>query len=446
MGPPTPKPGHSDHRPWLLPRCRLGANDCRGNYPRILQGLLGAEVIVRNYGMTGRSVDGYVPRQCYRKGLNDTVLHNVSFEHVIQDLVSARQLRNTDECNAALLKTPHFRELAAFRPHVAVLLMGTNDALNNIWTAGRYSSGRIGYVQGIASLIYGLWHTTNVGPSVLVLEPPLTMSDQPRSIFAAPGCMRMHNCRYHPSLPCWSIAECITCSDRDRLDSDNNDRRGPGNPFQQDAHKSCVRLDGLRALRSSLQKLLFDLRHRVKAEHDATAMAPRSNGDGALKRHSMVPYGAATSACPVDDVTRHYSLSYVTSHMAWEPNWRLFSGVYHLSAAGSAMLACTVYEAMAAVPCGRPPCIGSSRNGTSTNGTSAADVRVAWLASREPTIGANRSLALLDAPPLYNEARSMRFCAPLLAAARGEAGIVAARTLDYMEEALFHMPKSESVG
>ena len=68
------------------------------------------------------------------------------------------------------------------------------------------------------------------------------------------------------------------------------------------------------------------------------------------------------------------------------------------------------------------------------------------MASREPTIGANRSLALLDAPPLYNEARSMRFCAPLLAAARGEAGIVAARTLDYMEEALFHMPKSESVG
>jgi hypothetical protein len=47
--------------PWLFSTCRLGAPYCRGNYPRLLQGLLGAQFDVRNYGRTGRSVADFVP-------------------------------------------------------------------------------------------------------------------------------------------------------------------------------------------------------------------------------------------------------------------------------------------------------------------------------------------------------------------------------------------------
>ena len=248
--------------PWAASFCRMGNSVCRGNYPRILQGLLGAEFLVRNFGATGRAAVDFVPQVCVHPLINESVIDGTPLQHVISELVEQRKLQNEPACDAALRQTKHFKDIVAFQPHVAVLLLGTNDAIHTTWKR----VGKIGYAQSMASIIFGLWKTTSAGPSVLVLEPPLTMSDNPFKPFSGPNCMRMHNCRYHPTYPCWTVAECITCSDRDKLDSDDNDRHGPGHPFQAMAHKGCVRLDGLRALRATLKALFVEI-HRRRGEH-----------------------------------------------------------------------------------------------------------------------------------------------------------------------------------
>ena len=70
----------------------------------------------------------------------------------------------------------------------------------------------------------------------------------------------MHTCRWHPRLPCLVVAECVSCSDTDVIDSN---LRRDGKPYQQtSAGDVCVRLDALRWLRATAAALATHLAAR----------------------------------------------------------------------------------------------------------------------------------------------------------------------------------------
>ncbi len=377
--------------PWLNPLCRLNSvppNACRGNYPRLLQGLLGSQFIVRNFGKAGRATEELLPTACHPSVYTSVGIgNNTALEHALHTIMhKPNSFHNKPLCEKELLQTPVFTALAEFKPHIVALLLGTNDALHERIESNRTTTGLAGFAHGIVTIIYGLWQLSgNDGqttPSILLLEPPLTMSDYPMA------CTRMHTCRYHPFLPCWTIGECITCSSMDRLDSDPKPK-DPTQYYQKHAEGLCVRLDALKFIRHASRLLASHI--HLKAADGTTS-----------SKH-------ASLRC---DGSSQHVLHYVRTN-ALVPDWRWFSGPYHLSPIGSAFLACTVYEALATVPCGRAPCAGGG---------------VAWAESL------NVSDAL--APPPFDATRAKQFCEPILSAARGERVLTSAY-LGAMEAVLF---------
>ena len=158
------------HYAWLNTKCRMSTTECRGNYPRVLQGLLGSSAVVRNYGVTGRSVADVVrASECYHSA------KNVSFPLSAKE--SLRLARATTRtCTASVHATPLLQGIHAFAPHLAVLLIGTNDARHADWTAtltaskasGRSAAGpEASFVLALSGLLHALWEST---PSVLLLE------------------------------------------------------------------------------------------------------------------------------------------------------------------------------------------------------------------------------------------------------------------------------------
>ena len=163
------------------------------------------------------------------------------------------------------------------------------------------------------------------GRMYCISSHPPTMSDHvyggPRS--GAAACVRMHNCRYHPSLSCWSVSECITCSAADRLDSDRSIKH-PEQFYQPHAEATCVRHDALQQIRRAASQIVAQIASLSQQEHSPSHKHPDGPRCGS---NSAKPEWIATSLLL--------------------PSWRFFSGPYHLSPAGSAFLACTVHNALA---------------------------------------------------------------------------------------------------
>lgn len=189
--------------------CRLSATNCRGNYPRLLQSLFGRTAVVKNLAVSGTAATDLVA--CERVG---------SCTHTPR----GRQL---------------LEQVAQFAPHVQVVLLGTNDAIQSRWAAmggevastPTYSSIR-GSNQAAAAVVEAsvthlLRALARAGASdrrsrVLVLAPPPTMGEWHAGVAShrQGRCVRMHLCRYHPHEPCWVVAECITCAATDTLSTD----------------------------------------------------------------------------------------------------------------------------------------------------------------------------------------------------------------------------------
>lgn len=390
---------HAASEPWLNPDCRMRFASCRGNYPRILQGLVGAEAIVKNFGLTGRAAADLMPQACH-PGADGSA--NATLDTIMREHHHEHRLRNSPTCESELLRTRPFVELAAFEPNIVVLQLGTNDAIHSKFSDRALStSGTLGFAHSLTRVIFGLWQlTARAPPRVLYLEPPPTMSDNiyapPRS--GSPSCVRMHNCRYHPSLSCWSIAECITCSADDRLDSDRSIKH-PTQFYQPHAENVCVRHDALQTIRRASAQITASLSQPAHKHADARARC-------------------------VSNSTRP-EVRFITTS-ALQPSWRYFSGPYHLSPVGSAYLACTVHNALASTSCGSVPCERLQHAGVGHYG----QARALWAQHH------NVSIDLV--PPLPSPAVAHKFCDAILAGARGEAHLTPS-TLDALEASLFEV-------
>ena len=421
MGPAVMR--HIDQRtrsrtPWLNPECRLQVGNCRGNYPRLLQGLLGANAIVRNFGVGGRAAADLLPHACF-VSLENASLHSIASNHLLRSM-------SWPACDDALLHMRKLVELRAFAPHVVVLQLGTNDATHRRFEAKAPNTGTLGFAHALATLIYrGLWRLTARGPNVLYLEPPPTMSDNPYATAQVhiSNCVRMHNCRYHPNLACWSVAECITCSAADRLDSDPKPK-DPTQVYQRHAERICVRHDALQQIRHAGRHVTLAIAPLARTTSRATRPDATSS---ALPAQRWPAEGWPAEQWPAKaarciDESAPPALRWIPTSTL-RPSWRFFSGPYHLSPPGSAYLACTVYNALAEEGCADVPCKPRDDNGQ-------ASVE-AW--------ARHHNVSLDAAPPPHNAKVADQFCDAILAGARGNSDLHGS-TLDAMEASLFARP------
>lgn len=110
----------------------------RGNYPKMLQSMLGPRFDVRNFGKGGATA-----------------------------------------CNAtgpsAYIETPHYAAALAFDPHVAVIMLGTNDAKVDNWE-GSHCGGRSAYRAGMEQIISGIIakasSSDKSAPTIVLVPPP----------------------------------------------------------------------------------------------------------------------------------------------------------------------------------------------------------------------------------------------------------------------------------
>lgn len=101
----------------------------RGNYPAALQRLLGEHFKVQNFGHGG------------------TTACNLS--------------------DAPFVRTREFRRAISFRPHVLILMLGTNDAKSKNWPTT--TCGATGLLRGLSDIISAMGKPQ---PPTLILDPP----------------------------------------------------------------------------------------------------------------------------------------------------------------------------------------------------------------------------------------------------------------------------------
>ena len=419
-----PGRGVEQHRryKWFNVNCRLPSLSCRGNFPRVLQGLLGPSVDVRNFGLTGRSAGDFVrsqPDECFAQGSP----LNVSWPATLRDVTRLTQQQNASACAAAIRRGAEtvFAALEAFAAHHVVLMIGTNDAIHGAWSAK--DRPEVAFVLALSGLLHALWE---VAPSILMLEQPPTMGDNLDS-WRAPikdptACIRMHTCVFHSSRPCLQVRECISCSKTDRLESDLNP--STRRPFQHAAWSSCLRADALRQVRRLTGLVTIALQ-----------TLDGSTIDIGRQSDLVVPM-ASSSQTPLQSATQSQTERMVSSpppvrrrlhfidRTVYASGPERHSGPYHLSARSSALLACTIFAEMTRLPCGTGyACLRLQRDGA--------------LGAEAPADAARR-LSLTRLLPPFNRTRAEAFCRPLVLAANGQRTPLRENELNTLEHDLFY--------
>ena len=121
--------------------------------------------------------------------------------------------------------------------------------------------------------------------------------------------------------------------------------------------------------------------------------------------------------------------------LSWQPRWELYSGPYHLSARGSALLACSVYAQMAKLPCGRGPCpqvdLVAPVDLVTPSTTPSSPLHPSAEADSWPP-ETNLSAMLLP----FNATRAAHFCRPFVLHAMGAS--LDDTALNNLETGLFH--------
>jgi len=399
---------------------RLGSDSVfsRGSYPRVLAGLLGPRFQVQAFAKSGMPMTELLPSACVVPG-NDNASRVELVPHAApSDYASATAA--VARCHEALDlppvlqakahggdtrmawrgdgRHPLLQAVVSSRPHIVLLLLGTNDAgelsyMNHIrpWyiatstvhpqgmsTLACYRQksgtghahvmharageshyeryGKTGAPTALAHVVAALMRSgsppsaspssaspssASPSPLVYVLDPPLLMAEPS----AAPQpCFRMHACSYHPSLPCWRVSECVTCIKGDQVQSGGWPGNRPPAGQKESPWKSvegkCIRADLLKLLRSRLGAVAVggargQLRHaNVHAKHRAYTPSGHVDAHDAHDAHA-----AACAAGAVMPAAPQLSQSMPST-------WRQYTGPIHLNTIGSAHIACLVHRGL----------------------------------------------------------------------------------------------------
>ena len=187
------------YKPFSVGRCSWSDPLCRGNYPMVLGSLLGPRYDVRNFGVIGWPACGRLPSACIESG-------GTSSTNATLPLSSAADGTALAVCVKAFGETQLLRSALEFKPHVAVLMLGTNDAMGTNWDR----CGLDGFERSFALVLRVLFLSAN-SPFILVLEPPPVLGEiHPDGV----GCMATRLCRFQPKT-CHKAAECTSCAPED---------------------------------------------------------------------------------------------------------------------------------------------------------------------------------------------------------------------------------------
>ena len=313
--------------------CRLGegnAGGCRGNYPKMLQLMLGGSYEVVNFAISGVAARDLAATSCKAQcyGVNRSSLLNSAVLKLLSPSHTA------DECDTDMRASDLILRLRNYAPHVVILLLGTNDAQHKNWAVGGIGK----FDCSFAALLRAIWlHTQPV--RLIVVSPPPLMADGRASLASEPaGCVRMHNCRYHPRLTCWEVLECITCSASDTLQADINPNNGRS--FNAKAHEGCIRADALLHVREHVSQLVIAARNS-----DRRPVMKSSRSEPRRSTATRIPStdvgvkdddDAENGECPSER-----AIEYIHK-WPFVPEWRFYVGPVHLNALGSALLACAL--------------------------------------------------------------------------------------------------------
>ncbi len=268
--------------------CRMSDVACRGNYPILLGALLGPRYDVRNFGALGLSVCRDLPNECFDHGgirhrppkvpeLTNPM--SLNYHAVNQSLFPLDEASAPPDalsaCSAALRsKSRLLAGALAFDPQVVVMLAGTNDASAASWDACAGAGTRQAFRLVLRELLRG-----PSPPLVLLLPPPPLLAE----VHTGFGCTAMHACRYHPSKPCWAIAECVSCARGDLVDG------------------ACIRYDAMRHVRGIVHEVARD--HERHAPGPATGSVPPARKcEGGRVRMLYPPIPRASSLLHVGPV------------------------------------------------------------------------------------------------------------------------------------------------
>ena len=249
---------------------------CRGSYPDVLQGLLGPDANVTVFAKGGQSAVGLLPPSECAPALK---------AHA-QKAVLVR-------CMKALAASAALTSVAAFDPHVIVIGYGTNDAsdlaLNLTGIISKENSYRakdwrvLQQTSTTMQLLVDALRDHKPSASILLLEPPLTMSESPvlrlpsattrdaclegyrnsttleagdlHVVFDTANddcsCASYHRCRWHPMfeypMGCWRLEHCTACGPGERIVR-GDDKNGTMEV------KGCIRADALVSVRSGVRE------------------------------------------------------------------------------------------------------------------------------------------------------------------------------------------------
>ena len=330
----------------LNAECKLGshATSCRGSFPRVLQALLGPRFDVQAFGEGGLALTDLLPRACRVESNESTRVEVVPLtagpNASSTEVAAVARCRNSFSEPSTLEPTVQHRRpvhkwrgagrhplvqgVVDFKPSIVVLLMGTNDA----GEAKLARFGEAGALTTMAHLVAALLRSAEPAPLVYVLDPPRTMGEPPSQARGGGLCVRQHICRWHPKLPCWVVAECVTCAAGDRVSQgggwvrDSQRNVLVEKPWQP-AEQSCVRADALRSLRTRVAGAAVEgaaRRARTRSPTErTTAKACQSRGVMAAK----------------PSLAHHI-----------RPDWQNYAGPVHLNTIGSASIACLVHQGL----------------------------------------------------------------------------------------------------
>lgn len=298
--------GYHSYKLGTVRRCGWADAHCRGNWPMMLQKMLGERFDVRNFGKMGWPACRRLPLACLESS-DATYTTPLSLTNS-----STEQLNG---CARAMRKWQVTQEALAFAPHILLLMLGTNDAMGSNWK----QCGGDGFERAIALLLRVVL-AEPISPFVLVLEPPPVLGEPVSFVYP---CAAIHRCRSHPTK-CAFTQECTSCMPDDTVRRD-----------------TCIWSPQLGQIRARLRTLVINMQQSESGKHAAVgkhlAQVTRAGGHHLGRRDTCLPK-TVLMAPPLPINT----------------NPDLFYGPVHLNARGTALIACHVHAQL--LQCGSGEC------------------------------------------------------------------------------------------
>ena len=306
----------ADGRPlWAPERCKA-TSLCHGSYPAVLQALLGArDYDVQEFAAYSVSISSVLSACPLNRSSGTRARERIDHSCAAE--------------NAHLSRIPLVLDLAAFKPAMVVMMLGTNDALHS--TVRNETNVARTVESQMSLLLRALLHTmAGELPLVLVMQPPPTMAEMPRvgcseptpppqhaklGVYIRPSgstcsCAAMHTCHYNPA-GCRHFYRCLTC-----LPNETVYMRPDSNVTVSRA--GCVRGDAIGHVRLGVKRATESA---ADAWSTAAVFAGNDSTHCAAGLHAARPIPIAA-------------------------DWQMFSDPYHLRPAGSAAIACHVHASL----------------------------------------------------------------------------------------------------